>query len=525
MGVTLLLAAPALAQTVLRLDGGVPEDEARYFEIPFQVPAGTQELEVRHDDLSGANILDWGLEEPGGKFRGWGGGNEEPAIVGVNASSRSYLTGPLPAGTWKVVVGKAKIAERPARYEVEIHLRNSPSLPPQPQRRPYSPAPPLKSQARWYAGDFHVHSVESGDARPELDELATFARSRGLDFVLVSDHNTTSHLDFLGDVQGRHPDLLLIPGMEFTTYKGHANTIGSTSFVDSRIGYEGRTLQAAVDAFHANGALFSINHPMMDLPIEYCIGCAWEHEIPANLDAVEIASSGWNTLGVIFTEPAIAFWDVVSARGIHAKALGGSDDHRAGVDLNGTQSPISEPSTMVFAEELSVDAIRSGIRQGRTVVKLQGIEDPMVELDGAGRIGDTIIASEAHLTARVTGGKGQSVRFVRNGLPFAAVSIPEDDFVYTQHVVARETADRWRAEVLVGGRPRTVTSNLWIQKTADAAPSPHEGTAEVPGPCGCSGTGAAPLLAGVLALAAAAWRRSRREFGNESSARLTVPAP
>src|SRR5512140_3806879 len=111
------LAAGA-AQAQLVFEGDVP-GEGAFFEVPFGVPAGTAEVEVRHDDLSGPNILDWGLLQPDGGFRGWGGGNGEPAVVAERAASRSYLTGPLPAGTWRVLVGKALIAERPARYRIE----------------------------------------------------------------------------------------------------------------------------------------------------------------------------------------------------------------------------------------------------------------------------------------------------------------------------------------------------------------------------------------------------------------------
>jgi hypothetical protein len=90
-----VLSGVALAQeTVVTLDGDVPTGEETHFFLPFDVPAGTGEIEVAHDDLSATNILDWGLDDPNG-FRGWGGGNVEPAIVGVDAASRSYLPGPI----------------------------------------------------------------------------------------------------------------------------------------------------------------------------------------------------------------------------------------------------------------------------------------------------------------------------------------------------------------------------------------------------------------------------------------------
>ncbi len=155
-------------------------------------------------------------------FRGWGGGNHEPAIVGVRAASRSYLPGAIQPGTWNVVVGKARIAQPPGHYSVNITLRGNPTLAPQPERSPYLPASPLENEFRWYGGDFHVHCRESGDAydSASLDEILDFARAHGLEFVHISDHNTVAASDFIVDAQSRHPDVLLLPGVEFTTYNG-----------------------------------------------------------------------------------------------------------------------------------------------------------------------------------------------------------------------------------------------------------------------------------------------------------------
>src|SRR4051812_42596049 len=91
----LSFAGRAAAETTLTLDSDVPDDGSSFVLVPFDVPAGTVEIQIDHDDLSDANILDWGLQDPAGVFRGWGGGNTEPAIAGVLASSRSYLTGPI----------------------------------------------------------------------------------------------------------------------------------------------------------------------------------------------------------------------------------------------------------------------------------------------------------------------------------------------------------------------------------------------------------------------------------------------
>lgn len=472
------LAPPgvALAQTAgdttRTFTGDAPEGGPDHFLIPFDVPEGTVEIEVRHDDLSEANTLDWGLLDPV-EARGWGGGNEEPAVVGERAASRSYSSGPMRPGTWNVVVGKANIEERPARYHVEVVLRRSPTLPDEPERRAFTPGAPLERAERWYTGDFHVHSRESGDAQPTIDAVGTFARSRGLDFVLLSEHNTLSQLQLMNAAQERHPQLLFLPGMEFTTYAGHANAIGATRWVDHKIGMPGVTIDGAVRAFHEQDALFSINHPTYELGA-LCIGCAWGHTLPAtDIDAVEIASGGWDKAGQFFAESAIAFWDGLCAQGAHVAPIGGSDDHRAGVNLNAIQSPIGDPATRVRATELSVHGIVEGVRRGRTVVQLQGPADPMIELR-AGRAwaGDTLRAARATLRARITGGAGHTARFVVDGAPAPAVAITSDPFDHELTLDAPEAGEtRVRAEVFVNDEPRTVTSHLWLRQP-EARPDP-----------------------------------------------------
>lgn len=275
-----------------QLDGG-----AAYEMISFEVPAGIQEISVAHPSQDAQNILDYGLWAPDG-FRGYGGGNSEPFVVAETGASRSYLPGAITPGTWQVMIGKAQVKSAPPRYRLEIELRAAQTLPAQP-RAPL-PAVTLSTEARWYAGDFHVHTEQSGDAHPTMLAAATFARSRGLDFAEFSEHNTSAGVGLIAGVQAGFSDFLIVPGEEFTTYKGHANAIGLTTYVDHRIGLDGRTLDAAISDIHAAGAMFALNHPKLDLG-DSCIGCAWKWPLPAELDAMELGTGGWAVTGPLFT--------------------------------------------------------------------------------------------------------------------------------------------------------------------------------------------------------------------------------
>lgn len=478
LGLGLVPGALWAEEIVIPIAGPVPDDGLDHFFVELEVPEGIVEIEVRHDDLSAINVLDWGLQDPAG-FRGWGGGNGEPAVVGIDAASRSYVPGPIAAGTWAVVVGKARIDDPPGEYAIEVVLRDVATLAPQPERTPYADVPALVDEARWYAGDFHVHSRESGDARPDLDEIAARARASGLDFVVISDHNTHTGQDFFADVQARHPDVLLVPGVEFTTYAGHANGIGATTWVDHKLGQPGVTIEGAAQAYRDQGALLAINHPALDLgPL--CIGCAWEHALdPELVDAVEIATGGLEPFAGQFSGPSVAFWDDLCATGRHVAAIGGSDDHKAGVDLGPFDSPIGNATTMVYAERLDVPAILEGVRTGRTVVKLQGPQDPMVVLAVDAELdGDTVRADAVVLTATITGADGQQARLVRGGSEEGLVAIAGDPAeVQWQLQAPAEGQERVRVEVLVDGDRRVVTSHLWLEAGAPVEPGASTGAA------------------------------------------------
>lgn len=480
----------------VRLEDTVPDGPETHVFVPFEVPEGTAEIEVRHDDLSSENILDWGLDDPNG-FRGWGGGKSQPAVVGLEAASPSYVPGPMPAGTWEVVIGKAQIKETPAAYDVCIILRTEPTLEPQP-RTPYEDPDALDDEARWYAGDFHVHTVQS-DGRPTMREALEFADGVGMEFIMLSEHNTNSGLTLYGSLQPDFPTLLMIPGLEWTTYSGHAHAIGAVDWVDQKVGVRGVTIEGAIEAIQEQGAIFSIDHPTVPGG-NFCIGCPWEMEVdPTLVDGVEAQGGIWD---------AIDFWEKMCAEGSHASAVGGSDDHEGGQGSGVLYSPIGMPTTMVYAEELSVEAILEGVRAGRTVIKVNSIDDPMLETELSGeRVGHTVFADEGTLSVRVTGGTGLSLRVIKNGAVLETLSIDSDPFTHEMSVEApSEGEDRYRHQVMNGVDPVTIGSYVWLR-----TPEPSEMGGSSTG-CSCRVVDRSDYDTGLLlaVLAFGVWGRRRR---------------
>ncbi len=506
-----LSSREASADSTMAFDGQVPDGAPDHFFVAFDVPDGTVEIEILHNGQPSTNILDFGVVDPNG-YRGWGGGTSENSVIGAQAASRAYVPGPLPKGQWKVVVGKAKIVASPATYHIEVTLRTTATLAPQTDRKPYVVAAPLDTRARWYALDLHAHSRESTDARKDLglDEMLDFAASRGLDALEISDHNTITQLDYFTDAQARHPHTLLIPGIEFTTYAGHANAIGATRWVDHKIGQPGVTIEGAADQILAQGALFSINHPALDLG-NVCIGCAWKQPLPpGKVSAIEIQTGAYGTTGFIFLNDVLKFWESLLATGRHVPAVGGSDDHRAGVDEGQFGSTIGQPVTLVWATELSVAAILDGIKSGRTVVKLQDIHDPMLELTSdVAPAGDAIRARSTFLHAHVTGMLEETtVRFVKNGVPLDEIAVTTDPFDAELTVIAPATGeDRYRVEVLVKEKPRTIASHVFVSldpQGPDPVATRTNGSNEAGGGCGVSATNTSNAwLVALVALGAA----------------------
>lgn len=470
------------------LSGPVPDTGEEYFTLPFDVPAGSKEVRVSHGGAASAsNILDWGLWDANG-FRGWGGGNTEDAVVNARAASRSYLAGPVPEGRWEVVVGKPRLAELPGRYNVTVSVRDDVTLPPQPERKPYVPSPPLRTARGWYAGDLHVHSRQSGDATDSLAELAGFAASRGLDWVHVSDHNTFAAAQLVTAVQAQFPGVLLIPGQELTTYHGHAGCVGCSSFVDWRVGYGNVTAESVARAVRAAGHLVVANHVDLYRPSpggalrNACVGCTWNLAVPpALLDAVEVGVQGWDGYGWIFDWRAVDFWDSLCAQGFRVAAVGGSDDHK-GRNATWPASPVGSPTTMVLADALDAASVMAAVRAGRTAVKLRGPSDPLPELvfvppaDGNSTVRPAAPGGNATLVATVTGGgrgNDTELRVLRNGGVLRAAAVTSDPFVLRLDGLAPPSApgkeDRYRLEVYCGSRPCAITSHQWLAAASKRA--------------------------------------------------------
>ena len=491
-----MLAALAVIST-LHLEGDVTPDGGDYVDVPFTVPAGTVEFSIARTYTTGYPILDFGVWAPEGN-RGWSGGLKDDIVIGVDQSSRGYVPGAVTAGTgWTLVIGKALLDASGAHYTVDITFNDAASLPVLP-KADYTPVV-MSTERRWYKGDFHVHSTQSGDAGGTPDEDVTLGHMRGLDFFNMSDHNTIAQQALTAASQPSWP-VLVLRGAEITTYGGHGNGDGISNYVDHRIGYDGRTVTDIVNDVQAQGGIYLVNHPATDLGTN-CIGCAWTHEADApwdDISGIEVLTSGWETSVEAFTPAVLQMWDSLEDAGHRIAAVGGSDDHSAGMNEGATGAPVGQPCTNVLADELSEDAIISAVKARHTVIQLRGCDDPFVEPKlGDAEVGDEVSnVAHADFTVHVTGGDGTFLQLWRDGVKLEQKPVSGADATIPFSDTPGAATHRYRFELIDGANRRLViTSHFYVDGVA------------APGGCSAGGGGAG---GGVLGLMGVALLRARR---------------
>lgn len=380
-----------------------------YRLLPFDVPAGVQSLEIRFDytGREARTTIDVGLLGPGEEFdtefRGWSGGNKRAFTLSASDATPSYLSGPVTPGRWKLLLGVPNIRSgQTSEFKAEVYFqRNEPE--------------PLKKEAGWYRGDLHMHSAhsdgncasKSGATRVPCPLFLTLdaAADRGLDFVAFTDHNTISHTKELTALQPYFDRLLLIPGMEMTTFQGHANAFNMREPVDFRVGSpEVPDWNTLLNEAKRKGALVSINHPRVPTG-EACMGCGWSPNPPADLSLVQ-AIEVINGNDVESPVTGIPFWQEQLQKGHRLMAIGGSDTH----DVTSKNVPppgrIGVPTTVVYAKQLSIDAIMEGIRTGNVFIDTAGSRDRKLELSASYQESTVTMGGRLSVPAK------QAVRFI-----------------------------------------------------------------------------------------------------------------
>ena len=271
--------------------------------------------------------------------------------------------------------------------------------------------PPKRVAGRgpgWFRGDCHVHSIASHGGALTLDRLAAEARAAGLDFLATTEHNTTAPHGAWGPHAG--DDLLVILGQEVTTATGHwlALGIGPGQVIPWQYRVRDDVIRKHMDEVHRAGGVCVAAHPYAPYPSGAFM---YPYE---GFDVVEVWNGPWtpDQPWNADNEAALAEWgrglaaDLIDGR--WRPAMGNSDTHLEG--------QIGLPQTVVWAEELSTDAILAGVRAGRTWIA----ESAAVDLSLEVRAGDRSAGVGEHLD---TAGGPVEVRISVRGVPGGTISV------------------------------------------------------------------------------------------------------
>lgn len=555
--------------------------QGSYLLVPFEVEPGITVITVRlcHDqvDLNNSFVrhtLDLGIYEPSAQepwhedsFRGWGGSSRLNVTVTAEAESTTvgFMPGDIPSGKWAAEIGVAAVstqtegdADGLVNWRLEVSTASDPSFADQPfTPAPYDEAPAATGEG-WYKGDFHVHARNSHPSDATMKEVFDYAFTRrpagaGLDFITLSDYMTKRPWAEIGSYQAGYPGKLILRSEEMVTYRGHLQNHNSARHVDYHAGpifmlRDGVTTKVAnaispssmFRQIHANGGITQVNHPTAypaTIPAfsNFCRGCSWEFSDAETdwieVDAFEIQQGpsglpepkGSEMLLNPFTPLAIEEWDRLHAQGFPITAVGASDSHKAGGHGPNPQDqilqgPIGEPTTVVFARELSEKGIQEAILAGHAYVKFFSSDGPDLRLEatppgGTGApaiMGDEIPEQRADFTAAVIGAAPANPRLLlvmRDGLPISNVAVTSDPF---EHRFSSTGPGDYRLQLMRGTSIEALSNPITVGRPLKQKPGRvPPGSRPSAAPLAASGGGSSSMIVGVCLVLAAVWTARR----------------
>jgi predicted metal-dependent phosphoesterase TrpH len=159
----------------------------------------------------------------------------------------------------------------------------------------------------------------------------------------VTDHNTINGIKAIQRLAAPYPDILIIPGVEITTFQGDIVILGCEELPPKPW-----TVESVVDFSRQTGSVSIAAHPFREFGLgEYVIDCG--------VDAIEVLNGG---------SPKSANKEAQRlAKSVGLPGVGGSDSHRA------------EELFSVYTEvqsELDLDEILKAVRLGLVVACQSG---------------------------------------------------------------------------------------------------------------------------------------------------------
>ncbi len=341
------------------------EEEGNYFLIPFQVPEGVELVEISYDyprfitenEEAGCravreiNIIDLGLNGPEGNYIGASGSDKSNIYISAGKSTLGFSPTRTKAGEWSIIAGAYKVQPGGVLVTYDITFK--------------------RKELRLLKGDTHIHTLAS-DGSLSVREAAWLGKKLGLDYIFITDHN-----NYFQDFQESDEEgITVLPGMEWTHYKGHAGLLGVKNPFGSAFCVN--TLKEAREKLveaQSNGALLVLDHP-------FCPYCGWKWGMEHfKYDAVEVWNGG---ISIASNEKCLEWWHEQLLQGRKIPIVGGSDFH----------SPdalrlIGMPCTCLYSMSRDPEDILYAIRHGNGYISLSAKGPDLYARAGEKILGET----------------------------------------------------------------------------------------------------------------------------------------
>lgn len=350
------------------------EEEGLYLFVPVEVPEQVDKLELtyayqRFEEVptetgikrTEVSIVDLGLQDETGGFRGASGSNRTAVFLSTSTSSAGYIGGEIGAGTWQVMLGAYKTSAEGCAVTITVTVT-------------------FKQQVL-LKGDLHLHSTTS-DGQYAVPDMIHIAKLMNLDFIFLTDHNNFYQNDYIVPDQ----DIVVLPGAELTHYRGHCNLLGAKRPLDSFFYNTKEELRNLLETAKTNGALVSINHPFDPDPWR------WGFDLP--FDLLEIQNGMFNPVTDL---PSLQLWEEQLCEHRRLPIVGGSDNH--GISYMQT---LASPCTFLYAQSKSRTDILTALAQGNCFVSYFSTGPTIYMEMGDAGMGD-IVSQAKRLTVSLDG--------------------------------------------------------------------------------------------------------------------------
>lgn len=416
------------------------DDLKKYKPIPFEVPDNVSQIDLKYifeptsktievadyNSVKTEEIikkyncyLQFGLLDESGTTVGYSGHHLKEVSIGLNKSSRGYASGSINKGIWNIIVGCHTIKYEPFKLDIEITFK-------------FKKLTLLK-------GDTHLHTNFS-DGDQNLEDTLQVAKILELDYLFLTDHNTTVQNEHIKPID----NLVVLPGMELTTHRGHANIYGvnkpiKNAFVDNK----DYLIKCLNEARH-NGAVISLNHPFDRFRWN------WGFDVP--YDLIEIQNSEFDFDTYMETS---TFWQDLLCRNKKINVIGGSDNH--GLRYLKT---MATPTTYIYSYSKSKEDILKAIKNGNSYVAMYK-NGPIFNFKiGNAIMGDVTDSSEDILIEVDSLKPSDEIRLISNKGIINSYVNNRDESVSIKLNFKQDDSTFYRVEVWTNYRGKTLMTSV-----------------------------------------------------------------